>query len=50
MSAVFGIDDVSNVGRKIVLVWGTAKHYYTFHNCIVSTNNPNNTANHTVTD
>ena len=41
LAVVFGINSVSNAGRKIV------EHYYTFHNCIVSINK---TANHTVTD
>ena len=41
------INSVSSAGRKIVIVWGTAQHYYTFCPCTI---NPNTTANHTVTN
>ena len=33
---VFGINSASNVGRKIVIVQGTAEHYYNFTACIMS--------------
>ena len=51
-AVVFGIKSVSKAiaDRKIVIARGAAKHYYTFYMCIVSTINPNTTANHTVTD
>ena len=47
LAVVFGINSVSNAGRKIVIVRGAAKNYYNFLTCVVSTNT---TANHTVTD
>ena len=43
-AVVFGINSASNAGRKIVIVWGAAEYYYTFHSCIASTINPNTTA------
>ena len=49
LAVVIGINDVSNAGRKIIIVQGAAKHYYTFHTCIASTINPSATANLTVT-
>ena len=39
LAVVFGINSVSNAGRKIVIVQGTAEHYYNFHTCIASTIN-----------
>ena len=30
VAVVFGINCVSNVGRKLVIVGGTAEHYYCF--------------------
>ena len=39
LTVVFGINSASNVGRKIVIVQGTAEHYYNFHTCIASTIN-----------
>ena len=33
---VFGINSVNNGGKKILMLRGTAEHYYTFHTCIVS--------------
>ena len=50
LAVVFGINSVSNAGKKIVIVRGAAKHYYTFHTCIVSISNPNTTADCAVTD
>ena len=47
---VFGINSVSNGGRKIVIVRGTAKHYCRFHACIASTINSDTTAKHTIID
>ena len=47
---MLGINIVSNVDRKIVIVGGIAKHYCTFHTCIVRTINPNTTENHTITN
>ena len=37
LAVVFGINSVSNAGKKIVIVQGAAKHYYNFHTCIVNT-------------
>ena len=31
LTVAFGINSVSNTGRKIVIVRGTAEYYYTFH-------------------
>ena len=39
LAVVFGINSVSNAGKKIVIVQGAAEHYYNFHTCIVSTIN-----------
>ena len=47
---VFGINSVSNVGKKIIIVRGAAEHYYNFYTCIASTINPNTTTNHIPTD
>ena len=45
LAVVLGINSVSNAGRKILIVQGAAKYYYTFHTCIVSTIKPNTTIN-----
>ena len=39
LAVVFGINSVSNAGGKFVIVWGEAKHYYSFHACITRTIN-----------
>ena len=39
LAVVFGISSTSNAGKKIVIVQGTAKHYYNFYTCIASTIN-----------
>ena len=39
LAVVFGINSVSNAGKKIVIVRGAAEHYYNFHTCIASTIN-----------
>ena len=39
LALVFEINSASNADKKIVIVWGAAKHYYNFHSCIASTIN-----------
>ena len=35
LAVLFGIDIVSDAGRKIVIVQGEAEHYYSFPACIM---------------
>ena len=42
------INSVSNASRKIVIVSGTAEHYYDFRICILIAINPHATASHAV--
>ena len=39
LAVVFGINSASNAGRKTVVVWGEAEHYYNFPACIMRTIN-----------
>ena len=50
VAVVFGINCVSNAGRKLVIVRGTAEHYYCFLPALREQLIPNTTANHTVTN
>ena len=34
LAVVFGINSASNAGKKIVIVWGAAEHYYNFLTCM----------------
>ena len=53
LTVLFGINSVSNAGRKIVMVRGPAEHYYTCYTlqqALQSLLFPSTTTNHTVTD
>ena len=39
LAVVFGINSVSNIGEKTVIVWGAAEHYYYFPAYITRTIN-----------
>ena len=50
VTVIFGINCVSNAGRKLVIVRGAAEHYYCFLPALLVQLIPNTTANHTVTN
>ena len=50
VAVVFGVNCVSNAGRKFVIVLGAAEHYYCFLPALRVQLIPNTTANHTVTN
>ena len=45
---VFGINCVSNAGKKLVMVQGAAEHYYCFLPALQEQLIPNTTANHAI--
>ena len=48
VAVVFGINCASNAGRKLVIVQGTAEHYYCFLNALREQLIQNTTANHAI--
>ena len=50
VAMVFGINSVSNAGRKIAIVRGTFEHYYSFLPALRVLIIPNTIATHTVTN
>ena len=45
---VFGINCVSNAGRKLVIMRGAAEHYYCFLPALLTQLIPNTTATHAI--
>ena len=48
VAVVFGINCASNAGRKLVIVQGTAEHYYCFLTALREQLIQNTTANHAI--